>query len=91
MLGAGPDYILKVVKPLYSVPEARNYWFAIYHNHHIDKLKMKQSIYNLCLLYRLDLFSIVGLQTNITLLLVEDAFVNVEETKIRQAKLMFKD
>lgn len=91
MLGAGLNCILKVVKPLYDVPEARKHWFAIYHDYHIDKLGMKQSIYDLYLFYRSDPFNIVSLQTDNTLLLAEDVFADAEEAKIRQAKLMSKD
>ncbi len=50
-LGVDPDSILKVVKPLYGVPEAGNHWFAIYHAHHVNKLGMSQSIYDPCLLH----------------------------------------
>lgn len=91
MLRAGPDCILKVVKPLYGVPEAGNHWFATYHDHHIDKLGMEQSTYDPCLLYRSNPLGIVGLQTDDTLLLREDAFADAEETEIQRAKLMSKD
>src|SRR6266702_4259539 len=43
--------ILRVIKPLYSVPETSNHWFNIYHRHHLNKLQINQSIYNPCLLY----------------------------------------
>ena len=33
--------ILQVIKPLYRVLEAKNYWFKIYHQHHVSKLKME--------------------------------------------------
>jgi hypothetical protein len=32
--------ILKVVRPLYSIPEAGNYWFKTYYNHYIKELNM---------------------------------------------------
>jgi hypothetical protein len=43
--------ILKVVKSLYDVFEADNHWFVIYHAHHVNKLEMSQSIYDLCFLH----------------------------------------
>lgn len=91
MLGVAPDCILKVVKPLYSVFKTENYWFAIYHSHHINKLGMKQSTYNPCLLYRSDPLGIIGLQTDNTLLLANNTFANAEEKAIKHAKLMSKD
>jgi hypothetical protein len=33
--------VLKVVKPLYRVPEAGNHWFKTYHSHHLNKLAME--------------------------------------------------
>jgi hypothetical protein len=44
------DSVLKVLKPLYSIPEARNHWFKTYHSHHIQQLYMDQSTYDPCLL-----------------------------------------
>ncbi|TAQ87858.1 hypothetical protein B7494_g3834 [Chlorociboria aeruginascens] len=43
--------ILKVIKPLYGVPEAGNHWFKTYYQHHVDELQMTQSTYDPCLLY----------------------------------------
>jgi hypothetical protein len=43
--------ILKIIKLLYDVFEADNHWFVIYHVHHVNKLEMSQSIYDLCLLH----------------------------------------
>jgi hypothetical protein len=34
--------ILKVIKPLYGIPEAGNHWFSTYHRHHTEKLRMKE-------------------------------------------------
>ncbi|OCK88191.1 uncharacterized protein K441DRAFT_590012, partial [Cenococcum geophilum 1.58] len=30
--------ILRVIKPLYSIPEASNYWFNIYYHYYLNKL-----------------------------------------------------
>jgi hypothetical protein len=32
--------LLKVLLPLYRVPEAGTHWFRTYHTHHTDKLKL---------------------------------------------------
>ena len=42
------DYIVKVIKLFYSISEARNHWFAIYHMHQKKKLGMTESTYNPC-------------------------------------------
>lgn len=45
------NVILKIIKPLYRVPEAGNYWFNIYHFYHCKKIEMILSAYDLELLY----------------------------------------
>jgi hypothetical protein len=55
------DSVLKVVKPLYGVPEAGNHWFRTYHTHHTIVLSMEQSTYDPCLLYSNQPFGVVGL------------------------------
>ena len=72
--GLKDDQILKVVKPLYGVPEAGNHWFKTYHTHHVEQLGMTQSTYDLCLLYSRDPFGIVGLQTDDILFLADNEF-----------------
>lgn len=52
MLGTSSDCILRVMKPLYGVPEAGNHWFATYHKHHTEKLGMSESTYDSCLLFK---------------------------------------
>ncbi len=90
MMGASSDCILKVVKPLYGVPEAGNHWFATYHNYHINDLSMTESTYDPCLLYRCEPYGIVGLQTDDTLMLANNTFAAIEEEAIKTAKLMTK-
>jgi hypothetical protein len=43
--------ILKMIKSLYDVFEIDNHWFVTYHAHHVNKLDMIQSIYDLCFLH----------------------------------------
>jgi hypothetical protein len=40
-LNLNDDSVLKVVKPLYGVPEAGNHWFKTYHSYHINELSME--------------------------------------------------
>ena len=90
LLGATSDCILKVVKPLYRVPEAGNHWFATYHGHHVNRLGTAQSTYDPCLLYKSEPLGKVGLQTDNTLILADDAFAELEEDAIKSAKIMTK-
>ena len=39
-LGLENGSILRVIKPLYGVPEAGNHWFNTYHQHYIKKLQI---------------------------------------------------
>jgi len=60
-LGLKEGSILRVVKPLYGVPEAGNHWFKTYHSHHVKELSIEQSTYDPCLLYSNGPFSVIGL------------------------------
>ena len=83
LLGGSSDYIAKVMKPLYSVPEVGNHWFATYHKHYKDKLGIKDSTYDPYLLYSSSLFGIVGMQTDNTLILADNNFTGKEESSIQ--------
>lgn len=90
MLGAPLDCIMKVIKPLYGVPEAGNHWFATYHRHHTEALGMTESTYDSCFLFKHQPLGLVGLQTDDTLILADDAFATDEEEAIRAANFMTK-
>jgi hypothetical protein len=85
------DSILKVLKPLYGVPEAGNHWFKTYHAHHVKNLNMTQSTYDPCLLYSNKPFGIVGLQTDDTLFLADKTFADTEKNELHKAKFMAKE
>ena len=91
LLKISSDCILKIIKPLYGIPEADNHWFVTYQNHHISKLDMMQSTYDSCLLYKSDPFGIVKLQIDNTLLLANNQFANAEDEVIKSAKIMTKN
>ncbi|APA06573.1 hypothetical protein sscle_02g013430 [Sclerotinia sclerotiorum 1980 UF-70] len=86
--------ILLVIKPLYNVPKAGNHWFKTYHTHHYEKLKMQQSTYDPCLLYTNNEdtgFGIVGLQTDDTLIVDNEKFIQAEEKELKDANFIAKD
>jgi hypothetical protein len=90
-MGLPRDTILKVVKPLYGVPEAGNHWFKTYHTHHTVELGMEQSTYDPCLVYRKAPFGVVGIQTDDTLFTGDVAFATLEAEKIKKAQFLAKD
>ena len=67
-----------MLKPLYKVLKANNYWFETYYLYYIQQLYMDQSIYNFYLLQSNKFFSITGLQTNNTLFLANKTFIKVK-------------
>jgi len=83
--------LMRIIKPLYGVPEAGNHWFNTYHCHHLEKLHMSQSTYDPCLLYTNNGFGVVGLQTDDTLLLADETFAESEEMRLKEAKFLAKD
>ena len=91
LLGASSDCILKVIKPLYGVPEAGNHWFAIYYTHYKEKLGIIESTYDPCFFYSSSSFGIVRMQTDDILILTDNDFASTEKDVIRLAKIMTKD
>jgi hypothetical protein len=88
-----PGTILRVVRPLYGAAESGLYWFKTYHNHHKDKLKMKTSSYDPCLLITdegQDTFGITGLQTDDTLSIVTATFARREQEELDAAQFRAK-
>ena len=91
LLDASSDWIIKVLKLLYGVPEAGNHWFATYHTHYKEKLGMTESTYDPCLFYRFGPLRIVEMQTDDTLILDDNNFARIEEEAIKEPKIMTKD
>lgn len=74
------------------MPEAGAHWFNTYHNHHIKNLGMRTSTYDLCLLYSdTERFGVIGLQTNDSLIVENEAFVDAEDKRLKEEKLLAKD
>ncbi|RFU26353.1 hypothetical protein B7463_g9983, partial [Scytalidium lignicola] len=90
-LGLREGSILRVVKPLYGVPEAGNHWFQTYHSHHVEALAMKPSTYDPCLLYSTEPFGVVGLQTDDTLFVGDAQFAELEQKQLKKANFLAKE
>jgi hypothetical protein len=89
-LGLSEGSVLKVLKPLYGVPEAGNLWFRTYHEYHISKLQIQQSTFDPCLLHCTGPFGLVGLQTDDTLILASQEFADSEEDQLQKAGFLAK-
>ena len=85
--------ILLVVKLLYGLAEAGNHWFATYLDYHKEKLGMKMSPYNTCLLITRnggENSGIARLQTDDILNVGTEAFMKKEKTEIMEVKFKVK-
>lgn len=86
--------VVKVVRPLYGIPESGNHWFKTYHEHHVKELEMNQSTYDPCLLHNNNpttgTFGVVGLQTDDTLFLANDKFADLEQERVEKAQFLTK-
>ncbi|KAK1917078.1 hypothetical protein P3342_001660 [Pyrenophora teres f. teres] len=85
--------LLHVIKPLYGIAEAGVHWWTTYHGHHCKELDMATSTYDPCLLITngdADVFGIVGMQTDDTIMLGTQAFSSLEEKKIQKAEFRSK-
>ncbi|KAK6211233.1 hypothetical protein QIS74_10497 [Colletotrichum tabaci] len=88
-----PGTIMTVLKPLYGIAEAGTHWWATYHGHHRENLQMETSSFDPCLLVSSDEgddFGIVGMQTDDTLGLSDEAFSRKEEEQLKKAAFTAK-
>lgn len=49
------DTVLKVVRPLYGIPESELHWYLTYLDHHTVRLKMKRTTIDPCMLVKHDI------------------------------------
>lgn len=80
-MGLPEGYVLKVVKPLYGIPESGLHWYLTYLNHHLQTLGMKRSKVDPCVLYRRTgqkLEGIIVLQVDDSLGAGMETFLNEE-------------
>ncbi|KAI0995095.1 hypothetical protein K3495_g13086 [Podosphaera aphanis] len=90
-----PDTIMIVRRPRYGIPEAGTHWWATYDKHHRENLRMVSSTYDPCLLYTTSsisgcVFGLIGMQTDDTLILCDDAFARREEFELEKANIPAK-
>jgi hypothetical protein len=80
-----------VLKPLYRIPKAKTHWWAIYYKYYKEKLSIIISIYDpYFLIITKEVFSLVGMQTDNTLILVLKEFSVLKDDKFSKAKLLIK-
>jgi len=84
--------IMVVLKPLYGIPEAGTYWWAIYYKHYKEKLSIITSTYNPYFLVttKKEVFGLIGMQTNNTLILALEEFLVLEDNELNKAKFFIK-
>src|ERR1700722_5988666 len=83
--------IMVILKPLYGIPKARTYWWAIYYKHYKEKLSIITSTYNPCfLIITKEVFGLIGMQTNNTLILALEEFLVLEDNELSKAKFLAK-
>jgi len=76
---------------LYGIPKAGTYWWAIYYKYYKEKLSIIISTYDPCfLIITKEVFGLIGIQTNNTLILVLDEFLVLEDNKLSKAKFLTK-
>ncbi len=62
--------VLKVLNPLYGIPESRLHWYVTYANHHKDVLGMTATKFDPCILFGREGKHLIG----VTALQVDDTF-----------------
>ena len=82
--------IFKVMKSLYEMFETNNHWFFIYHKYHIKKFVIIESTYDSCLFHNIELFDLIDLQTDDTLIFVNNDFVIKKNEVIKTVNIMIK-
>ena len=68
-LGLPSGYALKVLKPLYGIPESGLHWYLTYLSHHLDTLDMIRTTVDPCVLVR----KVNGTLDGLIILQVEDS------------------
>ena len=83
--------IMVVLKPLYRIPKTRTHQWAIYYKHYKEKLSIIIFTYNPCFLITTkEVFGLIGMQTNNTLILILEEFSVLEDNKFSKAKFLTK-
>eukprot|EP00171_Calliarthron_tuberculosum_P023256 IDg23256t1 len=82
-MGLKKGQVLKVLLPLYGMPESPIHWYKTYIDHHKEEMDMNQSLLDPCLLYKHsnqgELIGILGLQVDDTVFAGTQNFLKEEE------------
>lgn len=81
--------VLKVVKPLYGIPESGLHWYLTYLDHHLTRLGMQRSMVDPCVLLKRDKDGLVGtiiLQVDDSFGVGTETFLHDEATAVTQFK-----
>lgn len=78
----GLPFIKHIIKPLYNILEAWNYWFAIYYIYYKEKLEIVKSIHTLFFLPNSSFFGIIEIQNNYILIFAYNNFISIEKKKL---------
>lgn len=73
--------VMKIIRPLYGMPESPMHWFSTYLSYHKDQLEMTPVPMDPCMLYQMrdgKPSGIVGMQVDDTLFGGDDAFLELE-------------
>ena len=82
-LGLAPGYVLKVVKPLYGIPESGLHWYLTYLTHHLENLGMTRTKADPCVLVKRKgntIDGVIMLQVDDSLGFGTPAFLDLEES-----------
>lgn len=91
-LNLDPNTVMRILKPLYRIPEAGNHWFQTYSRHLKEKLGMAPSFFDPSLFIIIGKpFGINGMQVDDTLFVGIKDFVKLEEAKLKERNLKAKD
>lgn len=88
-MNLGPDIFLRVVRPLYGIPESTLHWYLMYLDYHTHKLHMTRATTYPCIMISGNedgLEGLIALQVDDTVTLVDGNFLQDEEEGPKQFK-----
>jgi hypothetical protein len=88
-MGSPPESLLRVVRPLYGLPEAPLHWYSTYSRYHIETLGMDVAAHDPCFyacFQEADCVGVVLLQVDDATVFCTTSFHKKEESAARQFK-----
>lgn len=89
-MNLGTTEVLKVVRPLYGIPESGMNWDLTYIDHHLGHLGMERPTVDSCLLYKRSdtrLQGLIILQVDDSLGIGSDKFLREQEAEFKKSEL----